>query len=261
MKLGMKRVVGISLSIITVVFIMSYTLLAGGVVGIDDHTPIPVSDDSNPNIVVGQDISNVKEGDIVYPSIPQKPVVFTDDEKLGTKISKPSTGISTLGELSYEYSYSTYTYQYYITNKKFVGPTTDDEVITSVPRGGSKTVTNDKELSATISFTTSAEADVAGVVKVGISGSISGTVTAKWSETKSYAGPSLDSSYRSIVYYAAMNRNLITAVLEKTDHYNLYSYTNGRRMLKETNAYEESHDKNISGIKLPVRWEYSDLIK
>lgn len=160
--------------------------------------------------------------------------------------------VSIQGVIHEEYDYSYYVFDHYAISAYSVGPRCNDIFLISVAKGATKTLTQKKEVSATVTFGQSLEVGLENVIKLGVTGNQSGTVTGSWEVGLQFTGPSESSSYNSYSYYGAVNYDRYTCYVKRYDVYKVYNGT--------IYSYDETYYngmETVSNVNVPKAVEYS----
>ncbi len=158
--------------------------------------------------------------------------------------------ISPYGATHEEYSHSYYVYSHKTISANSVGPRHNDVFLISVARDASASLTQRKEVSGTVTFEQSVELDIENVIKLGATGSRSGTITGSWEIGRVFNGPT-DPKYNSNSFYGAINYDLATCYVKRYDVYKLYS---GTAYVNDVTYYIGL--KAVSNVKIPKAVEY-----
>lgn len=146
------------------------------------------------------------------------------------------------------YDHTEYIYCYSSITSYDVGPRNSDKFLLSVARGETKSLSKAVDVSGTLSFSGSVEANVAEVIKLGLTSNVSGTIKFTWSTNRVFEGPK--APYNSRSYYAAINYDQYTSLVKRIDFYKEY---NGVVYMGMT-SYPT--DITVSGVKRPKGVEY-----
>ncbi|MCT4563420.1 MAG: hypothetical protein N4A68_03695 [Maledivibacter sp.] len=187
-------------------------------------------------------VSTYKEFKAQYN--PNAKIKFIDE-------SLKNSSVKTRGVITEVYDHSYYTvgekdlrevdcdtYQ----NKKF---------LISVARGSTKTLSSSKSVSGTVSVSGSTE--IKSVIKLSLTGSVSGTVSKTWNRGETFSGPSESSSCNTRYFYGCVNYDLYNIEVKKWDVYRIY---NGNIDTgKTTTVY--GGNEYVDNVKSPKCIEYS----
>ena len=165
---------------------------------------------------------------------------------------KDSDRVTPQGIITERYAYSTYSVPYKtVEDGNFnVGPREQDSFLCSVPRGGTNTIAKTVEVSANLKIQSSVDFELQKVINIAWTSEASGSFKYTYSTTKVYTAPESVPNHRD--YYGAIQYDLGSTIVNKTDVYHVYngdsymydtSYTSQQKVYaKVPKAIEFSRD-------------------
>ncbi|MFS0841207.1 hypothetical protein [Paenibacillus sp. 1P03SA] len=131
-----------------------------------------------------------------------------------------------------------------------VGPREKDVFLTSVPKGGTSTISGSRTVSASLQISGNYNANIASVVKWSVSGNATGSFSYTWTNSKVYTAPESVPFHRD--YYGAVQYDEYSTRVNKVDIYKQY---NGSKYVGEVQYNQGVVNTVIS--KKPKAIEYS----
>lgn len=173
-------------------------------------------------------------------------ITFVDQALKGND----STLLTPQGNLTERYAYSTYSVPYKVIEdgNDNVGPREQDSFLCSAPNGGTSTIVNPVEVRANVQIQSSVGTELRKLINLVWTNQTNGSFKHIYSKTKCTAPESVH-NHRD--YYGAIQYDLGTTVVNRTDIYHVYS---GDRIL-----YTASYDRGQQTVyaKIPKAVEYA----
>lgn len=148
------------------------------------------------------------------------------------------------------YSHSTYTWDSSSIDAYNVGPITNQTFLISVAAGQTKKMSHSVTVSGTVTIEATVSGPLSQVIKAGLTGTASGTVSYTYNTTTSYSGP--NAPYNTRDYYGAIEYDRHTTKVKKYDVYDRY---NGNIKVGTVNYYQGL--VTTSNVKKPKNVVYS----
>ncbi|NEN80805.1 hypothetical protein [Paenibacillus elgii] len=199
-------------------------------------------------------VSNEQVATPTVPVIVGKPqgqnnltITFVDQALKGND----STLLTPQGNLTERYAYSTYSIPYKVIEEgnDIIRPREQDSFLCSAPNGGTTTIVNPVEVRANVQIQSNVGIELRKLINLVWTGQTNGSFKHTYSKAKVYSAPESVHNHRD--YYGAIQYDLGTTVVNRTDIYYVYS---GDRILYTTSY---NHDQQRINVKIPKAVEYA----